>query len=152
MRKLTNKVRILEAKSLRKLHKKSASDHARQAAKFREDSLKLGCQLAQAGDNPYKKGTDHPVYAELILPLLQQASQIGAKYGFNTLFQVQTPIEGMPEFTHALGSINSKTVSPTMKACVDLIEKRPLIGNKGGELISEPRTEPLMKSDTDVSE
>lgn len=152
MKKLTNKVRILEAKSLRKLHKKSASDHARQAAKFREDSLKLGCHLAQAGENPYKSGTDHPVYAELILPLLQQAAQIGAKYGFNCLFQVQTPIEGMPEFTHCIGNMNSETVSPTMKACVELIEKRPLIGRKGDDLITKARTEPLLKSDTDASE
>lgn len=152
MKKLTNKVRILEAKSLRKLHKKSASDHARQAAKFREDSLKLGCHLAQAGENPYKSGTDHPVYAELILPLLQQAAQIGAKHGFNVLFQVQTPLEGFPHFTHCIGSMNEETVSPTMKGCVELIQARPAYVRKGGQLVAEPRTEPLLKSDTDVSE
>lgn len=123
MKKLTNKVRILEAKATRRLHKKSAADHARQAAKFRMDSLKLGCELAQVGESPYK--ASHPVYEELILPLLNQAVQIANKYGFNTLYQTQTPVEGMPNYTHMLGAADSSTISETMKAQLDLIHSRP---------------------------
>lgn len=123
MKKLTSKVRILEAKATRRLHKKSAADHARQAAKFRMDSLKLGCELAGVDESPYK--ASHPVYEELILPLLSQATQIANKYGFNTLYQTQTPIEGMPNYTHMLGAVDNKTVSATMKAQLDLIHSRP---------------------------
>lgn len=123
MKKLTSRVRILEAKATRRLHKKSATNHARQAAKFRMDSLKLGCDLAGVGESPYK--TSHPVYDELILPLLNQAAQIANKYGFNTLYQTQTPLPEMPNFTHMLGAADSRTISTTMKAQLDLIHSRP---------------------------
>lgn len=123
MKKLTTKVQKLEAKALRKLHKKSAADHARQANKFREDSMKLGAQLTVSGDLIYK--TDHPVYDELILPLLNQAVQIANKYGFNTLFQTQTPLPGMPNYTHMIGSSDSRTISPTLKGCIELVQSRP---------------------------
>jgi hypothetical protein len=61
-------------------------------------------------------------------------------------------MEAMPEFTHCIGNMSSETVSPTMKACVELIEKRPLIGRVGDDLITKARTEPLLKSDTNASE
>lgn len=131
MKKLTSKVKVLEAKALRKLHKRSAADHARQAAKFREDSMKLGAQLSVAGEHIYK--ADHPVYDELILPLLHQASQIASKYGFNTLFQTQTPLPDMPHFTHMIGSASSETISPTMQGQLEYIQSRPIAKiNKDG--------------------
>ncbi|UKL14996.1 hypothetical protein hairong_091 [Pseudomonas phage hairong] len=123
MKKLTSKVKVLEAKALRKLHKRQAADHARQAAKFRYDSMKLGCELAMAGENIYKN--NHPVYDELILPLLNQAVQIANKYGFNTVFQTQTPVPEMPNFTHMLGAADSRTISPTLQGCLDFINSRP---------------------------
>jgi hypothetical protein len=123
MKKLTSKIKILEAKALRKLHKKSASEHARQAAKFREDSMKLGAMVHQTGENIYK--IDHPVYVELVQPLLMQATQIANKYGFNVLYQTHTPLPGMPLYSAVIGSIDSKTVTPTMQGCIDFIKSRP---------------------------
>ena len=146
MKKLTNKVRILEAKATRRLHKKSAADHARQAAKFRMDSLKLGCELAQVGSNPYK--TVHPVYDELIQPLLMQAAEIGKKYGFNMLFQVHTPMPGMERFTSCIGSLDKEKLTPTMAECVKIIEATPTFVSKNGKLTTEPRVQPLVPDAT----
>lgn len=141
MKKLTSKVKVLEAKALRRLHKKSAADHARQAAKFREDSMKLGAQLSVAGASIYSK--HHPVYEELVLPLLNQAAQIANKYGFNVLYQTHTPLPGEPNYTHAIGSMNSETITPTMQACVDLIQTRPAIKVKDGMVIPASREKPF---------
>lgn len=143
MKELISKVEKMEAGAKRTLVKKQAKKLEHQAAKFREDSLKLSSQLTVAGRNIYKSGK-HPVYEELIEPLLERAAGIANFYGFNALFQVQTPVEGMPHFTSCLGTIDSDTVSPTMKGCVELIEKRPVIGKVGDSLITEPRVEPLL--------
>jgi len=142
MKKLTDKVQKLEARAKRTLAKKQAKKLEHQAAKFREDSLKLGSQLSVAGQNIYK--INHPAYEELILPLLERAASIAAFYGFNALFQVHTPFEEQPLFTSCIGTLNEETITPTMRGCIELIEKRPVIGKVNDELISKPRTEPLI--------
>lgn len=126
MKKLVTKIQKLEAKAKRKLLVRQAQEHLRQAGKFREDAMKVGCELAIAGSNPFKDG--HPVYIDQIRPLLEQAAKIAAKYGFNTLYQTHTPMEGHPNFTSALGNINPDFVTPTMRECVEAIQKQPVLG------------------------
>lgn len=142
MKKLASKAKVQEAKDLRKLHKRDASDHARLAAKAREQSMKLGAQLTVVGEGVYKLG--HPVYEELIQPLLNQAAQIGSKYGFNTLFQTQTPLPGMPNYTHTIGAADSRTISTTMQGCIDLISSRPELKiDKHGNPIQTSKEKPF---------
>lgn len=140
--KLVSKVAVMQSKATRKLLKKSASDHAREAARFREDSLREGARLAEAGVQVYKDS--HPIYEELILPLLNQAVQIANKHGFNVLYQTQTPTPEMPEYTHAFASANSKTITPTMQGCIDLIHSRPTVKrNSDGTLIHTTPEKPF---------
>lgn len=140
--KLVSKVAVMQSKATRKLLKKSASDHAREAARFREDSLREGARLTEAGVQIYKDS--HPIYEELILPLLNQAVQIANKYGFNVLYQTQTPTPEMPEYTHAFASANSKTITPTMQGCIDLIHSRPTVKrNSDGTLIHTTPEKPF---------
>lgn len=135
MKKLVTKIQKLEARAKRKLLVKQAQDHLRQATKFREDAMKVGCELMLAGDHPFKEG--HPVYIDQIRPLLEQAAKIAAKYGFNTLYQTHTPMEGHPHFTSAIGNINPDFVTPTMRGCIELIEKQPSIGKKKVPILPE---------------
>jgi hypothetical protein len=148
MKKFVDKVSRLEGKAKRKLLQKQAREHDRQARKFRQDAMKLGCELAVAGENLYNK--HHPVYEELIMPLLDEAARLANKYGFNVLYQTHTPLPGQPMYSHAIGSMDSRTVTPTMKACVDLIQARPKLSSTAAELITD-RAEPAPKSDTDAT-
>lgn len=145
MKKLETKVAKLEAKAKRLLLKKEAKRLERAAAKFRKDALKIGADLEVSGTRVYQ--AVHPVYQDMILPLLEEAARIANLYGFNALYQTHTPMPGVEQFTSVLGSIDSRNVTPTMKSCVDLIQKRPVIARTRGGLITETQEEPPAKSD-----
>lgn len=127
MKKLEDKVSRLEGKAKRKLLQKQSREMERQARKFREDSMKIGASLSVAGERIYD---DHPVYVELIEPLLREAARIATKYGFNCLYQTHTPIPGHERYTSAIGAFDEETMTPTMKGCVELIKQRPQIKGK----------------------
>lgn len=131
MKALEKNVAKHERRAKRTLAKKQAKKLEHQAAKFREDALKLGLELQLDGSKIYK--VSHPAYEEMILPLLERAASYAQFYGFNALFQVQTPLPSAPLFTNCLGTIDSNTASPTMLGCIELIEKRPVMEMKDGK-------------------
>ncbi|ATW58030.1 hypothetical protein CNR34_00097 [Pseudomonas phage nickie] len=129
MKKLTDKVKIHESKALRTLSRRQARKLAAQAAKHRCDAMKHGANATVAGGKIYTK--HHPIYEELILPLLEEATRIASNAGFDILLQVRTPLISEPNFTHAIGGFqDEKNLTPTMKGCIDLIRKRPSLGGR----------------------
>lgn len=137
MKKLEDKVKKHEAKARRTLAKRQANKLSKQAARFRADALTAGCQATQMGMKIYKT---HPVYEELIEPLLKEAAGIAAQAGFDILYQTRTPMPDNPNFTSCLGSFaNRNNLTPTMKGCVDLIKARPSLG---GDDIGEFKCQP----------
>jgi hypothetical protein len=125
------KLKRSEQRAIRSGARKQGKKLLHQATKFHEDALRAGCKLNQLGASPYKD--KHPAYEELVLPLLEQASRLCAVLGFDVLFQVRTPIPGEPNFTACVaGFQNEKSLTPTMKAQIDLIQQRPVIGKEDG--------------------
>ena len=130
MKQLENKVAKHEAKAKRTLARRQAKKLLLQATRFRCDALTAGYHAQQLGAKVYSK---HPVFEELILPLLEEAARIAANAGFDILYQTRTPVDGEPNFTHAFGGFkDEKSLTPTMKACVDLIKERPVINGTDG--------------------
>lgn len=123
MKKLEDKVKKHECKAKRTLLRRQSVKLSKQAAKFRFDALKQGCLATEAGSKIYTK--HHPVYEELILPLLEEAKKIALEYGFDIMFQTRTPIPGAENFTHGIVGIQGEP-TPTMQACLDLIKARPV--------------------------
>lgn len=121
MKTLEEKAVIVDFKAKRRLAVKQAVKLEKQAAKFRMDALKYGCELAQRKVQVYKEA--HPAYGDRVLPLLHKAASIAGEYGFDILFQTRTPMPGMPDYTSALGGFaDEENLTPTMKACVDLVK------------------------------
>ena len=138
MKKLEDKVRRHEEKAKRTLARRQAVKLSKQAAKFRQDAFDAGKRASGMGAKIY--GVNHPVYEDLIQPLLKEAAEIAAKYGFDVLYQTRTPIPGSPNYTACLGSFaDNNNLTPTMKTCVDLIKARPsLSGDDIGEFNCQP--------------
>lgn len=121
MKTLEEKAKIVDLKAKRRLAIKQAVKLEKQAAKFRQDSLKFGCELAMKGVHIYKE--DHPVYGDMILPLLHKAAGIAGAHAFDILFQTRCPMPNLPDFTSALGAFaDENKLTPTMKGCVDLVK------------------------------
>lgn len=139
MKALDLKLKKAEQRAIRSGAKHQAKKLAKQAGKFRADALAAGLKLHEMGNHPYTK--HHPVYEEMILPLLEEAAKIASNAGFDILLQVRTPLSTEPNFTHAIGSFKDENnLTPTMKAQVDLIRQRPVLG--GGKGIPEVNCPP----------
>lgn len=137
MKALDLKLKKAEQRAIRSGAKREAKKLAKQAAKFRADALAAGIALHQMGNHPYTK--HHPVYEEMILPLLEEAAKIASNAGFDVLFQVRTPLSTEPNFTHAIGGFqDEKNLTPTMKAQVDLIRARPAFGGESFPEMNSP--------------
>lgn len=127
MKALDLKLKKAEQRAIRSGAKREAKKLAKQAGKFRADALAAGLQLHQMGARPYNK--HHPVYEEMVLPLLEEAARIASNAGFDIFMQVRTPLSGQPNFTHCVASFQDQNnLTPTMKAQVDIIRARPILG------------------------
>jgi hypothetical protein len=130
MKALDLKMKKAEQRAIRSGAKREAKKLAKQAGKFRADALAAGLKLHEMGAVPYTK--HHPVYEEMIMPLLEEAAKIASNAGFDILLQVRTPLHSEPNFTHAIGGFQDENnLTPTMKAQVDLIRARPAFGGEG---------------------
>lgn len=139
MKALNNKLLKAEQRAIRGGAVREAKKLAKQAGKFRCDALAAGMKMSNLGGKcPYAK--HHPVYEELIMPLLEEAANIAANAGFDILIQVRTPLEGAPDFTQAIGGFQDENkLTETMKGCVDLIKARPVLGGTPfGDVKSTP--------------
>lgn len=127
MKKLEDKVKKHEEKAKRTLARRQAVKLGKQATKFRTDAMMAGLTATKLGAKVYN--TRHPIYEDLIEPLLKEAATIAAKAGFDILYQTRTPIPDSPNLTVCLGSFSDPNgLTPTMKAQVDLIKARPHMG------------------------
>ena len=131
MKALDTKMKKAEQRAIRSGAKRQAKKLAAQAGKFRADALAAGIKQTELGATVYTK--HHPIYEEMILPLLEEAAKIASNAGFDILMQVRTPLSTEPNFTHAIGGFQDEdNLTPTMKAQVDLIRARPVLsGDKG---------------------
>ncbi|UIS24656.1 hypothetical protein S21ZY_094 [Pseudomonas phage ZY21] len=137
MKALDLKLKKAEQRAIRSGAKREAKKLAKQAGKFRADALAAGLQLHQMGARPYNK--HHPVYEEMVMPLLEEAARIASNAGFDVLLQVRTPLHTEPNFTHCIGSFqDDKNLTPTMKAQVDLIRARPAFGGESFPEVNAP--------------
>lgn len=131
MKALDTKMKKAEQRAIRSGAKRQAKKLALQAGKFRADALAAGIKQTELGATIYTK--HHPIYEEMILPLLEEAAKIASNAGFDILMQVRTPLSTEPNFTHAIGGFQDEdNLTPTMKAQVDLIRARPVLGGDKG--------------------
>jgi hypothetical protein len=138
MKTLEKNVRRHESKAKRTLARRQAAKLAKQAAKFRLDALQAGCDVHDQGGRVYTDS--HPVYNELIEPLLKEVTLICQAQGFDFLLQVRTPMTDHPNLTMALCGIKDQP-TPTMNEQLELIKARPQIVKKDGKLVVEEKAE-----------
>lgn len=137
MKALDLKMKRAEQRAIRSGAKREAKKLAKQAGKFRADALAAGLKLHEMGSRPYTK--HHPVYEEMVMPLLEEAARIASNAGFDILLQVRTPLHTEPNFTHCIGGFQDENkLTPTMKAQVDLIRARPAFGGETFPEVNAP--------------
>lgn len=145
MKKLIRTIEVHELRAKRALFLRKARALEAEAMKFRRDAAEAGCELTNLGEPIY---TGHPLYQDMVYPLIKRARHNCVVFGFDLMFQTRTPLPGSPDFTHAIvGIIDEPT--PTMAGCLELIQKRPSITMNPDGTVSEYHHTPEISVDND---
>lgn len=113
-------IKRLEHKGLRILAKKQARRLEEQAREFRRDAL------VHAAYSEKDYGTEHPVYEELVAPIVQQLKQVCLDNGFSFITVVHTPTENEPKHT-VLTTGQFDDAPETFVKMVELAQTRPQV-------------------------